>query len=357
MRLAVVGSGSLARATCLALSAVSTLDGYAAEVAVLARDRPAVTDLCHVAQLRAAAAGRSLRFVPVVTDPTDPAALVAVFAVFGPHGVLVCASTQSPWEPMDRPSAWTELLRAGGLVTALPLQAQIALATVRAVARTRPDAFVVNACLPDLVNPLLALAGAPVLTGAGNIGILATALQAALGLPDEGRLHVLAHHLHLRGPADPEDEALAWLDDLPVDGVADLLSAQRGADRRGTNDLTGALCARLLADLATGAARDTHLPGVGGRPGGYPVRIDGGSVTLRLPAGLDAAAAERANRAWSAREGVSFEPERVRFSAPVSTALAPVLPRYAEGFAAGDLDDVITALHAVRQRLRGSSKE
>jgi len=340
-RLAVIGSGSLARATCLALP-------IPADVHVLARNRAAVQDLCHVAQLRAAAAGRSTRFTPVVLDPADPAALAAALQAHDPAGVLVAASTQSPWEPIDRPSAWTDLLRAGGLAVALPLQAEVALNARRA----GTGAWVVNACLPDLVNPLLALLGTPVLAGVGNIGMLATALQDDLGLPDESRLYVIAHHYHLHAPADPADEARAWLDGAPVDGVGARLAAQRGADRRGMNDLTGALAARLLADLATGAARDTHLPGVDGLPGGHPVRVEHGTVALRRPPGVTAAGADALNRAWTAREGVSFDAERVRFGSPVAEALGPVLPRYAEGFAAADFDGVLAALHAVRDELR-----
>lgn len=330
MRLAVIGSGSLARATCLALD-------LPADVLVLARNRAAVVDLCHVARLRAVAAGRPTRFTPAGLD-------MDALARHDPAGVLVAASTQSPWEPLDRPSAWSDLLRAGGLAVALPFQAELALA----VRRTVPDAWVVNACLPDLVNPLLALLGAPVQAGVGNIGMLATALQDALGLPDESRLRLVAHHYHLRAPADPADEARAWLDGEPVADVGRLLAAQRAADRRGMNDLTGALAARLLADLATGAARDTHLPGVAGRPGGYPVRVEAGAVALR---GVDPAA-EALNRAWTAREGVSFDAERVRFGSPVAEALLGVLPQYAGGFAAAEFADVLAALHEVRDELR-----
>jgi hypothetical protein len=321
-------------------------------IAVLARNTGAATDLCHVAGLRAAVAGRSQRYTPITVDPTDRAAVAEALGLVHPAGVLVCASTQSPWEPADHRSAWSEVLRRGGTALALPFQAQTALAVARAVRAACPDAFVVNACLPDAVNPLLHALGAPVLSGVGNVGILAAALQRALDLPDQQRLHVFAHHLHLREPAGERDEAEVWLDGAPVDGVRDLLAAQRGADRRGTNDLTGLLAARLLADLATGAERDTHVPGVAGLPGGYPVRVSGGSLALRLPAGVDADRAVDANRRWAAREGVSVENGQVLFGPPVSEALAPVLPNLAHGFAVGELDDVTAEMRRMRERLR-----
>jgi hypothetical protein len=352
VRLAVVGSGSLARASCLALSTVDGLAGVPVEVVVLARNAAAAADLCHVAQVRAVVTGRALRCTPAVVDPGDGAAVAAALGAFRPDAVLVCASAQSPWEPLDRPSAWTRALRRAGAGLALPLQAQIALVVARAARAACPGAFVVNACLPDTVNPLLDALGAPVLTGVGNVGTLAAAVQHALGLPGEGRLHVFAHHLHLQEPAAPGDEAEVRLDGAPLGGVRDLLAAQRRADRRGMNDVTGLLAARLVADLCTGATRDTHLPGVGGRPGGYPVRISGGSLALRLPAGLDEARAVRANRRWAAREGAWVDEGYVRFGSPVTETLAPLLPEHAKGFAVDEFDDVTAAMHTMRDRLR-----
>jgi hypothetical protein len=349
--LAIVGSGSLARATCLALSTADISAGL--EVVLLARDGMAATRITHIAGVRAGLSGRPVRFTAVPVDPTDPDALGDALAAAAPDGVLVCASTQSPWEHIDRPSAWTALLRRAGFGLTLPFQAQVALAVGAAVRRACPAAFLVNACFPDAVNPLLIARDVPVVTGVGNVGILAAALQSALGLPDQGRLHVIGHHLHLHAPDDPGDEAQAWLDGTRLDDVTGLLAAHRSAgDGRGDNDITGLLAARTMVALLTGATEDTHLPGVAGLPGGYPVRITAGEVALRLPPGVELDQAVDANRRWAMRDGALVEAGQVRFGPAVTDALAPLLPAYADGFAAGEVTEVIAAFQALRDRLR-----
>lgn len=353
LTLAIVGSGSLARATCLAISIAAPPDTAGMTVVLLARDGAAAARIAHVSGVRAALSGRSVRFTAVPVDPTDPAALGDALAALAPDGVLVCASTQSPWEPIDRPSAWTALMGRAGFGLTLPFQAQVALAVGAAVRRSSPAAFIVNACFPDAVNPLLVACQVPVAAGVGNVGILAAALQAALGLPDQGRLHVIGHHLHLHAPADPRDEAMVWLDGERLDDVAGLLAAHRAAgDGRGNNDITGLLAARLVLALLTGAGEDTHLPGVEGLPGGYPVRITAGEVALRLPPGVVREQAVAANRRWATRDGALVDGGRVLFGPAVTEALAPLLPAYADGFAASEVTEVIAALQALRERLR-----
>lgn len=362
LRLFVVGSGSVARGTALALSTVESArpiqvtmawrdeSAQPLRVTVAGRNEAALAELCTVAAMRAA--GRSVGFTPVVLDPTDERALAPALAAAAPSAVLVCAATQSPWERLTAPSAWTDLVGRGGFGLTLPFQAQIALAVSRAVATACPGTPVVNACFPDAVNPLLAQAGAPVLAGVGNVGLLATAIQVRLALSDQSRLRLLGHHLHLHPPDDPAQEAVAELDGRPLDGVDALLAWVRAATGPGLNAVTGALAAQLLVDLATGATRDTHLPGVLGLPGGYPVRVHAGTVTLRLPHAAPAQYAHDRQREWSRLDGVLVEEGRVEFGAAAGTALAPLVPPLAAGFAVADLPAVTRELAGLRDRLR-----
>jgi hypothetical protein len=146
------------------------------------------------------------------------------------------------------------------------------------------------------------LQGIPVTCGVGNVATLAAALQAALGLPDQTRLRLIAHHAHLH--AGDTDEAPAWLDESPIADVSTLLAAQRSVDRAAANRVTGHTAALLLHALLTGADVDTHAPGPNGLPGGYPVRLHGGAVSLRLPNGVSEAEAIAANERAAARDGV-----------------------------------------------------
>src|SRR5205823_667349 len=140
-----------------------------------------------------------------------------------------------------------------------------------------------------------------------NVGILAASLQAALGLPDQSRLRLLAHHAHLHPPRDGSDEAGAWLDGTPLPDVTALLATQRATDRTLLNRVTGLTAALVLSALLTGTTTDTHVPGPNGLPGGYPVRLAAGRVYLRLPAGVGEAEAIAFNQRAAERDGVRVE--------------------------------------------------
>jgi hypothetical protein len=339
--LVVLGTGSLAHATCDALATVSP---EPINVTVAGRDRGKAEAVCYLAGTRAALAGSGVTFRPVAAGVD--AGLGDVLAGTRPAGVLVCASHQSPWERIAAPSAWTDLLTRAGFGLALPLHADIAARTGRLLAAHAPGAWLVNACFPDAVNPVLAALGIPVLCGVGNVGIAAASLQAALALPDQSRLHVLAHHAQLHAPAD---EARAWLDGTPLPDVTALLAAQRAIDGSLLNRVTGLTAALVLSALLTGATTDTHVPGPNGLPGGYPVRLAAGRVSLRLPAGISEAEAIGFNQ-WAARhDGVRVEDGKIHFE---TAAGLPEAVAGLKDFDAAELTVVCQELLALRAELR-----
>ncbi|MBG0828718.1 potassium transporter TrkA [Planomonospora sp. ID67723] len=340
--LAVIGTGGLARAVCYALA----VTGPPAQVTVIGRDPARTAEVCHISMVRAALAGSGATFRPV-TGPLPEA-----LATAAPAGVLLAASSQSPWESLGSPSAWTSLLRRGGFGLTLPFQAEAALRAGTALADAAPASWFVNACFPDAVNPVLAACGVPVLCGIGNAGLLAASLQTALGLADQRELQVLAHHVHLHAPASPEDEARVWHRGRPLADVGTLLAAQRAAQRTELNHVTGLTAARVLGCLLTGGDLDTALPGPLGLPGGYPVRLTAGRLDLRLPPGLDRAEAVAFNQRSAVRDGVVVEGTRVTFGPAAREELARVAPDLADGFPAADLDPAVTAFSQLRDRLR-----
>jgi hypothetical protein len=349
--LAIVGSGSLARAVCYSLAAVAERP---VDVMVVARSAASAREISYVAAVRASLAGRPVAFRPLAADLHRQDELADLFTRAQPVGVLLCASTQSPWEALTAPSPWTDLLARAGFGLALPLHAQLALVTGRAVAAACPEAWFVNACFPDAVNPLLAASGVPVLCGIGNVALLAASLQAAIGLPDQRRLQVLAHHAHLHAPAHPDDEALAWCDGEPVEAVAKLLAVQRAAARPELNQVTGHAAALLLRDLLAGAEVTTSLPGPLGLPGGYPVRLDGGRLALRLPPGVSETAAMAFNQRAALRDGVVVDGQHVEFGPSVQRELRILAPAVPSGFAVADVLAVADQLDRLRARLRAS---
>lgn len=355
--IAVFGSGSLASAVCRSLAT----DGLASapgsvDVLVLARDAAAASAICAVAGSLAALAGRTVRFTPVNADIGCPSGLesglVDTLRGIDPLGVVLCASYQSPWERLRAPSRWTAMLGRTGFGLSLPLQAVPAIRVGRAIESACPGAWFVNTCLPDGVNPVLADLGVPVTCGAGNVAMLGAALQCGLGLTEPSRLKVLAHHLHLHAPDDEAEEALAWVDDEPLGDVTGQLRQLRAAPRAALVDIAGASAALVAAVLAAGGRLDAQLPGPLGLPGGYPVRVEEGKLTLRLPATLTEADAIAFNQRAARHDGVVVAGGRVTFSPAVSAELANDLPGLAEGCAVTDLAAACEQLLELRARLR-----
>ena len=81
------------------------------------------------------------------------------------------------------------------------------------------------------------------------------------------------------------------------------------------------------------------VPSPGGLPGGYPVRIDGGAVSLDLPAGLSRDEAIAFNERMAHADGVARidEDGTVHFTAACRDAVAALDPGLADPLPLGDL--------------------
>ncbi|MFK0115157.1 hypothetical protein [Streptomyces sp. NPDC090994] len=346
--LVVLGTGSLARSVCCSLAGLRSGPLW---VTVVGRDARAAGEVAYLAGSRALLSGAPVRFDAAGTDPGSRA-LEELLVRTRPRLLLVCASSQSPWERTRHPSGWTDLIAEAGFGLTLPLQAEIPVWAARAVADAAPNTLLINACFPDAVNPVLKALDLPVLCGIGNAGLVAASLGHALGLGPTPRLKVLAHHVHLHAPAAPADEARAWLDGAPLIDVTALLTRQRTTDRERLNLVTGHTAALLIDSLAHGCGLHTSLPGPHGLPGGYPVVTGGGTVTLDLPPGLTEREATEWNHRVGAGDGVTVHDGRVRFTGPVRAAVTTHAPALAEGFAATALDEAQAEVKALRDRLR-----
>jgi hypothetical protein len=345
----VVGTGSLARAVCESL-AVETRVPTA--LSVVGRDAEATRAIAYIATTRAALSGAHLRAEGHAVPLTEGGAFENLAGARPPDIVLNAASRQSPWEHLHNPSAWTAFVRAAGLGATLPLHASIAHRVAAAIASSAPGALFLNASYPDAVNPLLRSRGLPVLAGIGNVGLVAATLQASLGLRDQAGLKVLAHHCHLSAP-DGTLEARAWLHDEPVAGVGRLLRHQRAAPRHLLNAATGHTAALLLRDLAAGTPIRANLPGPGGLPGGYPVQIAGGTISLRLPDGLSREQAVAWNQEAALADGARVaEDGWVQLSTTAARHLTRHVPGIERGFHANDLESVTEDLLTIRAELR-----
>ncbi len=332
----LVGSGALARSVCLSLAAQPA----PVRVTVVARNARAAAQLALSAGVRTTTG----TFAAAPLDVARPAAMLAALS---PDVLVCCASDHSPYERSTRPSAWTDLVAEAGFGVTLPLQAGLVSVLARALPTACPDAVLVNGCFPDVVNPLLARLGLPVLCGIGNVATLAACLFAALDRPAE--LAVLGHHAQL---TERDEDVLAWAGGEPVADVTTLLRPYRALPRQELNALGGHAAAGLLVALAEGTELHANLPGPAGLPGGYPVLVADRRVTPVLPAGMDLAAATGWNLRAGAADGVEVAGDRVRHAPRVAEALGRYLPELADGWPVTALDEVGDRLRALRDHLR-----
>lgn len=351
--LLVIGSGSLARSVCYAI-AVTRL--APTSVTVVARSADKAHNICHVANVRAAVSGHPIRFRPEPAHRATEDELAAILLQHRPRVIVNCASMQSPWEAARWPSGWTALIRSAGFGITLPLQASPAIEVATAIARNHPDALFINACYPDALNPVIRWLGLPVLCGIGNIALLAAALQEALRLPSQAGLRLLAHHAHLHTPPGHDQEVRAWLQDQRLPGAGKLLVKQRNVNRAELNEITGYLAALFLDKLADGADFRAHVPGPLGLPGGYPVRVSSGQISLDLPPGITVGEAVAWNRDMAILDGITVTGDGMAVFAPAARGeLARYEPELSEGFDLTRLDAARRALLRLRDKLRKES--
>ncbi|WP_143046966.1 hypothetical protein [Amycolatopsis xylanica] len=324
---AVIGSGSLARAVVYSLADVLT---EPVDVHLLARSSGPLATMAHIATRRSALLGGQARFT---AHPLDT-------VVAGAEVVLNCSSTHSSAEARVRPSAWTDLIKACGIALALPFHAAFAAR----MSRIAGDALFVNAAFPDAVNPVLAALSLPIHCGAGNIATLA----ASAG----GDIRMLAHHYHLSTP--PRDEARMWIGADEVTDVRDRLAPLRACERPMLNDLTGHTAALLVRDLLREGPIRTHVPGPLGLPGGYPVLLEQGRIELDLPPGVSEADAVAWQLTWGALDGVAVDR---RGRATYSDHVLEAAERYVKLPSTMEPAETIAfaeELDLVRKRLRGN---
>ncbi|MEV0136693.1 potassium transporter TrkA [Dactylosporangium sp. NPDC050688] len=357
--IAVIGTGEFATVLCRALATAGLPP--ASTVHVIGRTPGAAERVCAAADAAAGpvAVDAAAAFRPVHAEIGPTADVRGLLARLRPGVVVLCASLQSPAEFRGDGSRWAQLVRTAGFAVTLPLQAALAAPVAAACADVggdRPVTFV-NACFPDAVNPTLHARGLPVLCGLGNVASLAAAAGAALDLTDPARLKILAHHAHLHRPPHERLEARWWVDDVPHADVGTLLEAARGSRGR-LNNLGATVAAGMVRALAVGGEWTGHAPGPLGLPGGFPVEIRDGTLTLRLPPGVPLTAALAWTAEVSALDGATVAPDGVvRLTDQARGALAAHLPGLPATFAPQALPGLCTTLLELRERLRGQEPE
>jgi hypothetical protein len=156
--------------------------------------------------------------------------------------------------------------------------------------------------------------------------------------------------MQAREPADPAARPRVYVGEegRPEDGLA--YQAPPLAPSPRYNQVTAASAAPVLEALLPGAAPlRWSTPAPGGLPGGYPVRIADGSVTLDLPPGITRDEAVAFNQRRAQADGVERidEDGTVHFTVAAQEAVAELDPALAAPLPAGDVQARAARLDAV----------
>lgn len=329
-------------------------------VVIGGRNPEKLENLAYAANARAAAMGCPARFAPLVIPWDSPETIAETIAPIRPRVVVHAATVQVPLASLTTDTPWSLFLRETGLTVAAPLQALLAARMGRALQMTGHDGAFINCSFPDVVNSIVAAKGLPITCGVGNVQIFAAAFRSALTqLPvsPPGRMQVLAHHNQTPPWNAPASERggiapRVWLDGIEIADVYEKFSSVLLTRIKPLNDVAGLTAVPLIHTLVRGGDSYDHAPGPFGLPGGYPVRIRGGKLSLDLPDGLTEAEAVRWNGAFEKESGTCVaEDGMLTYTGAVREALARQSPKLAKGFHVNDLETAATEMMALRSRM------
>jgi hypothetical protein len=216
----------------------------------------------------------------------------------------------------------------------LPLHLVLAQRVGRAAADVVPDALFINACYPDAANAVLVSAGLPVLCGIGNVAILAAVMAADMKIRSTD-LQMIAHHAHVAAAISGAGDSLpflkAWHEGHSIDEESRrwVRGARLPSDQRLNLVTAAAAVGAVMSLLGMSGPLRTNLPGPLGRPGGYPVLVERGLVSLELPRGITESDALKLHDSAAAFDGVSVDAHGVaRLSDRALTAMSNLPQEY-----------------------------
>ena len=328
-------------------------------VLVVGRQPARLAWLKTAAQARARIFGSSLEVATHTAAAFEDEVVADILGRSRPRVVFQAASLQTAAVIRSNDNAWADLVQQGGLSSTAPFQAVLSLRIARVLQRMLPAAHFVNACFPDVVNPILKAAGVPVLGGVGNVAILSCAFEGLLhGHGTEAQLQVLAHYQQLSAwRRSPQERAFppprVWIDGQEVGDVYARFSDVMLSPQV-TFDISGATGVPLLKALVAGRPWRGHMAGPMGLPGGYPIALEaGGALRVDLPPGLDLDEAQAWNRAFEERSGLTVGADgRACYHGRLQELLERHAPTLAGGFACADVEHAAQALAQVRDRLQ-----
>jgi hypothetical protein len=326
-------------------------------VVLAGRNRERLQWLKVAAGARAAIFGTPVTVVARETDLLAEGAAAAMIEEASPDVVVQAASVQTSSVIAGSGDAWSRLVAEGGLSATAVSQALLSARVAAAMTRLGSSAPLINCSFPDVVNGLIKALGHRVACGMGNVAILSNAFAADSNLADGSRIKVLAHYQNLaawRRPAENRSGPTprVWIDDREVADVFGTFHDVKLTPEP-VIDISGASGVPLILALAEGRSWTGHVPGPDGLPGGYPVRLSDGTLSLDLPPSVSPEEAVTWNRRYEEENGLIIGSDgQARYTGVLRERLAQHSPALAEGFAVADLEDVYRSMQELRTRLQ-----
>jgi len=313
--------------------------------------------------LKVAAGARAAIFNTPVTVVAREADLLAegvateLLEETKPVVVVQAASVQTSSVIAGSGDAWSKLVAEGGLSATAVFQALLSSRVAAAMTRLGSTAPLINCSFPDVVNGLIRALGHQVMCGMGNVAILSNVFAADRKLTDRSRIKVLAHYQHLgawRRPVEARSGSAprVWIDN---EEVADVFGTFRDVKLtpEPVIDISGASGVPMILALAEGRSWTGHVPGPYGLPGGYPVQLADGTLSLNLPSSISQEEAVAWNARFEEENGLVVDANRrVRYTGVLRERLAQHSPALAEGFDVADLEEVHRSMQELRAKLQ-----
>lgn len=354
--LLITGTGAFAARILFDVAATADTP---TRVAVAGRNEQRLAWLQTAAAARAHMFRRPVSITVERVDLTEPSQVGELLARTRPAALLQAASLQPGSVIAGRRNGWSDLVAEGGLSASAVFQTVLSARVARSCIDTLPGVHFVNACFPDVVNGLIAAMGLPVTSGIGNIQILAHAFGGSQPHGDEKKLALLAHYQNLAAWRQPPAQraganARVWIENAEIDDLFERFRTIQLTPEP-VIDISGAAAAPYLLALAHRRDWSGHVPGPMGLPGGYPVRLRHGELTLDLPNGITRDAAVRWNAAHEEASGLVVDTHgHARFTGKLQSALARHSRDLAHGFYVRDIETVFVAMQQLRSRLLNS---
>jgi hypothetical protein len=354
----IVGVGDMGERLAAGLAA----GGVVRRLVLAGRSGPAVGAVAAMV-----ASSSDCRAEAVTTDAARQDEVAELLARSRPDLVVQCAAVRGPWALAGRADAPARAVAAAGLALRLPYQLPVLLSVMRAARDAGYAGPIANLSLPDVTGPVLARLGLAPTAGLGNAAMILLRVRAALRAaqpdtqPDTGAtaslplVRVIGHHSQVAGvmqasePGDPSARCHVWLGEpgQRADHLAYCAPPLPPGLRY--NHVTAAAAIPVLHALLPGSVPlRWSTPAPAGLPGGYPVRITGGQISLDLPPGTSRDDAITFNQQMARADGIERVDDdgTVHFTDACKAAVADLAPDLAAPLPVSDLSQRAEQLDA-----------